>query len=153
DDHTFTDAGCYGNAEVQTPNIDRLAKQSLRFTNAHTASAMCVPTRSMLYTGLYPVKNGAFPNHSKIYDNVKSIAVYLKALGYRVALAGKVHVEPREVFAFEYLPPTEEAVEKFLTRKPDGGDNGDKQPFCLIYASHHPHAPWGRGIYDPAKLT
>ncbi len=148
DDHTFSDCSFAGNHDVSTPNIDRLAKQSLRFTNAHTCSAMCVPSRSMLYTGLYPLKNGAHPNHSFIYPNVKSIATYLKDLGYRVALAGKVHVAPREQFAFEYLDATEAAVEKFITRK-----SHDTEPFCLIYASHHPHAPWAKSKIDPAKLA
>ena len=144
DDHTYTDAGCYGNPDVQTPNIDRLAGGGVRFTNAHTASAMCAPTRSMLYTGLYPVKNGAYPNHSKAHDGVLSIAHYMKDLGYRVALAGKVHVAPEKVFPFQYIDTSEEQLEEVLT---------GKGPFCLIYASHHPHAPWGRGVYDPDSLT
>ncbi|MFB3891782.1 MAG: sulfatase [Phycisphaerae bacterium] len=144
DDHTYTDAGCYGNKDVKTPNIDRLAAQGMRFTNAHTASAMCVPTRSMLYTGLYPVKTGAYPNHSLAYGNVKCIAQYLKELGYRVVLAGKVHVGPKEVFAFDYIKATESKVEEVLT---------GRGPFCLIYASIHPHIPWRRGLYEPDKLT
>lgn len=144
DDHTYTDAGCYGNPDVQTPNIDRLAREGIRFTNAHTASAMCVPTRSMLYTGLYPVKNGAYPNHSQVYPDTRCIAHYLKDLGYRVGLAGKVHVGPRESFPFQYLKTTDAALEQFIT---------DDGPFCLIYASTNPHAPWRRGLYDPAKLT
>ena len=144
DDHTYTDAGCYGNPDVRTPQIDRLAAEGMRFTNAHTASAMCAPTRSMLYTGLYPVKNGAYPNHSRAHDGVRSIAHYMKDLGYRVALAGKIHVAPREVFPFQYIDTSEEQLEEVLT---------GKGPFCLIYASHHPHAPWGRGGYDPDSLA
>lgn len=144
DDHTYTDAGCYGNKDVQTPNIDKLCSQGMRFTNAHTASAMCVPTRSMLYTGLYPVKTGAYPNHSDAYANIKTIAQYMKALGYRVALAGKIHVSPKEVFAFDYIKANEPQVEAVMT---------GEGPFCLIYASIHPHSPWRRGLYDPAKLT
>ena len=76
DDQTFADNGCYGNPDVKTPNIDRLAKQGMRFTRAFTATAMCAPTRQQLYTGIFPVRNGAYPNHSRVYDGTKSIVHY-----------------------------------------------------------------------------
>ena len=65
DDQTWNDSGCYGNKQVKTPNIDRLAAEGMRFTRAFTATAMCAPTRQQLYTGLFPVRNGAYPNHTK----------------------------------------------------------------------------------------
>ena len=65
DDQTWSDSGCYGNKQVKTPNIDRLAAEGMRFTRAFTATAMCAPTRQQLYTGLFPVRNGAYPNHTK----------------------------------------------------------------------------------------
>ena len=58
DDHTQIDAGCYGSRVARTPNIDRLAREGMRFDNACTPTAMCVPSRATLYTGLYPVRNG-----------------------------------------------------------------------------------------------
>ena len=147
DDQTGRDNGCYGNPDVKTPNIDRLAAEGMRFTRAFTATAMCAPTRQQLYTGLFPVRNGAYPNHSRVYDGTKSMVHHLKALGYRVGLCGKTHFGPRASFAFEMI------------RKPKLGEfiSRDKsQPFCLVVTSHSPHLPWTAGdatAYDPAKLT
>ena len=73
DDQTWSDAGCYGSEIVKTPNIDRLASAGLRFDRAFTATAMCAPTRQQLYTGIFPVKSGAFPNHSKVKVGTKSL--------------------------------------------------------------------------------
>jgi len=147
DDQTWRDNGCYGNPDVKTPNIDRLASEGMRFTHCFTATAMCAPTRQQLYTGVFPVRNGAFPNHSKVYPGTKSVVHHLKALGYRVGLTGKSHFGPRESFPFENV--SGKRVPEFIRRDPS-------QPFCLIYCSHSPHLPWKAGdasAYDPDKLT
>ena len=56
DDLGYGDLACYGATMVQTPNIDRLAKEGRRFTDAHSASAVCTPSRYALLTGEYPVR-------------------------------------------------------------------------------------------------
>ncbi|MDP6044504.1 MAG: sulfatase-like hydrolase/transferase, partial [Phycisphaerae bacterium] len=84
DDQTYLDSGAYGNKDVKTPNIDRLAAQGMRFERCFTATAMCAPTRQQLYTGIFPVRNGAYPNHSQVKPGTKSIVHHLTALGYRV---------------------------------------------------------------------
>ena len=146
DDQGWHDAGCYGNPDVKTPNIDRLAAEGMRFDRAFTATAMCAPTRQQLYSGVFPVRNGAYPNHSRVHAGTKSVVHHLTALGYRVGLAGKTHFGPRESFPFERVSPKD--VGGFITR--------DKhQPFCLVYTSHSPHLPWSAGdskAYDPASL-
>jgi len=147
DDQTWRDNGCYGHSDVKTPNIDALAAGGMRFTRAFTATAMCAPTRQQLYTGLFPVRNGAYPNHSKVYPGTKSIVHHLKALGYRVGLLGKKHFGPPESFPFESV--AKKAMAAFVTRDRE-------QPFCLVYCSHSPHLPWSAGdasAYDPEKLT
>ncbi len=147
DDQGWRDAGCYGNPDVKTPNIDRIAAEGMRFDRAFTATAMCAPTRQQLYTGVFPVRNGAYPNHSRVHAGTRSIVHHLTALGYRVGLAGKRHFGPRESFPFEKVSPKD--VGGFIT--------SDKhQPFCLVYTSHSPHLPWSAGdstAYDPAALT
>jgi len=152
DDMTWSDAGCYGNRDVKTPNIDRLAAEGMRFTRCFTSTAMCAPTRQQLYTGLYPVRNGAYPNHSRVKPGTKSLAHYLKNLGYRVGIAGKKHYGPPESFPFETLADGAEnytAITEFIKR--------DKtQPYCLLVTSKQPHLPWNKGRaedYDPVKLT
>ena len=137
DDHGQADSGCYGNTDVRTPNIDRLAREGLRFDRAFTPTAMCTPSRSSLYTGLYPHRNGAHPNHSKIEEGVKTLPEYLKPLGYRVGLAGKQHVRPWRRFPFEAMKREAEAIRAFMTRK-------DDEPFCLVIATNDPHTPYAK---------
>src|SRR6185312_11684134 len=54
DDLGFGDTGCYGGTRIPTPNIDRMAREGLRFTDAHSTSATCTPARYALLTGEYP---------------------------------------------------------------------------------------------------
>ncbi len=147
DDHGILDSGCYGNKVIRTPNIDRLAREGMRFTHAFTATAMCAPSRSMLYSGLFPHRNGAHPNHSAIRPGVKTMPSYMSEIGYSAALAGKTHIRPRESFPFEYMQFGD--VDEYLA-------NPKKRPFCLVIATDDPHGPYqkaapGQG-YDPARL-
>ena len=89
DDQNQLDYGCYGNPLVQTPAVDRLSKEGMLFKNAYVAQAICAPSRSMLYTGMYPLKNGCYANHTAVKPNIKSITHYLKNAGYKVILSGK----------------------------------------------------------------
>ncbi|MBW8041856.1 MAG: sulfatase [Planctomycetes bacterium] len=145
DDQSIDDVGCYGNNVIRTPNIDRLAEQGLRFNLAFTPTAMCSPSRSALYTGLYPHRNHCHPNHSNIKPGIKTLPYYLKSLGYRVGLAGKVHVKPKDRFPFEYMGLKPQQIEKFITLESD-------KPFCLIVASHEPHGPHKKGRYKPDQI-
>jgi len=154
DDCTYRDIGCYG-GQAHTPHIDGLAGQGMRFTQSYQAAPMCSPTRHCIYTGQYPVKTGAYPNHTFAKPGTKSIAHYLKPLGYRVALSGKKHVNPPEVFPFEYSAinnnPDYAAIDKLFAECSASGT-----PVCLFACSNEPHSPWDKGDasrYDPAKLT
>ena len=89
DDLGYHDLSCMGSTYYETPNIDRIANEGIRFNRCFQAAPMCSPTRHNLYTGLYPVKSGAYPNHARARKGVKSIAHYLQAEGYRVGLTGK----------------------------------------------------------------
>ena len=81
DDQSYHDLGCYGNTAIRTPNMDELATEGMKFDNAFTVTAMCVPSRSSLYSGLYPHRNGAHPNHSAVRSGVKTVPHYMKELG------------------------------------------------------------------------
>ena len=105
DDCTFSDLGCYG-GQANTPNMDRLCKQGMQFDRCFQAAPMCSPTRHALYTGIYPVRSGAYPNHTFAITGTQSVAHYLKAAGYRVALSGKTHINPPDSFPFEYSKGT-----------------------------------------------
>lgn len=134
DDQTWFDAGCYGNEIVKTPHIDKLASEGLRFDRAFTATAMCAPTRQQLYTGIFPVRNGAFPNHSKVKPGTRSLVHYYQNAGYSVGLCGKRHFGPPSSFPFETVNKSD--LSEFVTRE---------APFFLVYASDSPHLPWNEG--------
>jgi len=143
DDCTFSDIGCYG-GQAHTPHIDRLATEGMRFTRCFQTAPMCSPTRHSIYTGQYPVKTGAYPNHTFVRDDVKSVVQYLEPLGYRVAQSGKKHVSPLSVFSWETLGsdtnPDFGEVDGFLK---DCAASDD--PFCLLLCSNEPHSPWNKG--------
>jgi len=153
DDCTYRDIGCYG-GQARTPNIDRLAEEGMRFTQCFQAAPMCSPTRHNIYTGIYPVKSGAYPNHTHVEPGVKSIVHYLEPVGYRIALNGKRHIGPLEAFPFEFLNkannPDMAAADAFIADCAKGDT-----PFCLFQCSNEPHSPWNKGDasqYDAGEL-
>src|SRR4030042_4810332 len=109
DDVTYTEIGCDGGANVKTPHIDRLAEEGVKFNYAYLAMAMCAPCRQELYSGLYPMRSGAAWNHSQSKPGTKSVCHHLRALGYRVGLAGKQHINPRQAYPFDNVPGFERA--------------------------------------------
>ena len=98
DDLGFGDLGCYGAAKVKTPNIDRLAKQGRMFTDAHSASAVCTPSRYALLTGQYPFRNKGLwgPVMLKsplvIDPGQFTLGKLMKEAGYSTACIGKWHL-------------------------------------------------------------
>lgn len=103
DDLTMTDIEPYGSTQVHTPNMTRLAKEGLCLDNMFNLIPVCAPTRQSLLTGLGPVRNGAHPNHSEIYEGIKTLPTYLQTLGYNTALIGKRHYGPEASFPFDFL--------------------------------------------------
>ncbi len=98
DDLGYGDLGCYGATKLQTPNIDKLAKEGRMFTDAHSASAVCTPSRYALLTGEYPIRHGNLNNpiflkNKLVIDTQKeTIASVLKKAGYATACIGKWHL-------------------------------------------------------------
>ncbi len=141
DDLHWRDLSCMGNPDVKTPHLDRLAAQSMTLGGMYSPAATCSPARHALYTGLYPIRSGAYPNHTMVDSTTRSIFGYLKAAGYRVGLQGKSHVHPAKSFPYELIskdPDDHRALARFVTRKP-------ARPWLAVFASHDPHTPWTRG--------
>jgi uncharacterized sulfatase len=155
DDQYISSVGCYGADPSHTPNIDKLAEQGLRFTNCFTPSSICTPNRGVLLSGMYPLKNGAHPNHSGFYDGVKSLPNYMKEIGYRACIVGKDGIQkPSDLYDWEFriktsnehVPGANEPkhdrhrktrfseVEEFLK-------SDDSRPFCIFQAASLPHSP------------
>jgi len=123
DDLGYGDLSCYGRPDYQTPNLDRLATQGVRFLNAYSAAPVCTPTRCAFITGRYPARTRVgleepLTERSDLGDKVKTlglppehptIASLLKQNGYETALIGKWHLG--------YLPnfgPIQSGFEEFF---------------------------------------
>lgn len=108
DDLGWADPGCYGNTFHETPHIDRLAKDGVRFTNGYSACTVCSPTRAALLTGQYPARlhvTDWIAGHKRPFARLKvpdwtmhlphethSLAEAFKAAGYTTASVGKWHL-------------------------------------------------------------
>lgn len=121
DDYGYTDLGCYGSSFYETPNIDRLASEGIRFTDAYASCPVSSPTRASVMTGRYPVNTGitdwipgrqasnsgspadklvALPFNLNLKHEEVTIAEVLKRKGYRTMISGKWHLGETE----EYWP-------------------------------------------------
>ena len=97
DDLGYGDLSCYGATKVKTPNIDQLASQGRRFTDAHATSAVCTPSRYALLTGQYPFRVDLWPpvflKTGLVVDpNRTTVADIMKRAGYDTACIGKWHL-------------------------------------------------------------
>lgn len=97
DDLGYGDLSCYGATKLQTPNLDKLAQQGLRFTNAHATSATCTPSRYALMTGLYPWRKqgtGILPGDAALIVPAGKITLpgLFRNAGYQTGIAGKWHL-------------------------------------------------------------
>lgn len=159
DDQNSWDYEIFGNNQVKTNNFDRLVHEGLRFSNAYTTQAVCAPSRSQLFTGLFPMKNGCYANHLPV-RNVKDINDFMSELGYDVVLAGKGHIKPNSVFNWNRYFPTNsdrlipiKKVEDFIVNT--------QKPLCIIFSSDLPHGPFPKSNgynnkpldYDPTTMN
>ncbi len=92
DDQTERAVGCYGNADVITPNLDQLAREGVRFTNHYNTTSICMASRSCVMTGLYEYRHGCNFSHGDLERHFmdQSYPVRLRAAGYFTGFAGKV---------------------------------------------------------------
>lgn len=98
DQHRAASLGCYGNAEVVSPQFDRLAASGLRLNNYVSNCPVCVPIRPTMLTGLLPPHHGAVANDVGMKDGLESIAHVLNGAGYATGYIGKWHMDgvPRD---------------------------------------------------------
>jgi len=157
DDCSYYDLASYGSVDSQTPHIDKFATEGIKFTKAYQAVPMCSPTRHKLYTGLWPIKSGVYPNHTMANNGTLSIIHHLKSAGYKVALVGKSHVKPESVFPWDLYSPLSKTnelnfadIDSFIKTC-----TKNNQPFCHFVMYNQPHAPWDKGnsnMFNPEKI-
>ncbi|QDU87725.1 Arylsulfatase [Pirellulimonas nuda] len=92
DDLGYGDVSCYGATKIDTPHIDRLAEQGMKFTDAHTAASVCSPSRYGVLTGRSPWRLHRKGNGYRLEPEQMTIASLLKPLGYTSAAIGKWHL-------------------------------------------------------------
>ena len=94
--------GTYGHPIVKTPAMDRLAERGCRFDSAYTPSPICAPARSSFVTGQLPTRIKTYDNASEFCSTIPTFAHYLKLMGYRTSLAGKMHfIGPDQLHGFD----------------------------------------------------
>ena len=97
DDLGFGDLGCYGSHQIETPNLDRLCREGLKFTNAYATSAVCTPSRYSILTGRYPFRNSQahiLPGDAGciIDPALDTMPRLFQRAGYHTGIVGKWHL-------------------------------------------------------------
>lgn len=137
----FSDIGPYGATDIQTPSLNGLAKQGVKFSNYYSAAPVCGPSRAALLSGLYPAKVGMDNNITTINDGLSSqnnnLVRGLKSAGYRAGIVGKWHLGQTGEFS-----PNAHGFDSFLG-------------FHTWTLGYHDHkTPDGRlGLYRNEELT
>jgi N-sulfoglucosamine sulfohydrolase len=149
DDHGLETLGCYGNPVIKTPNLDTLAADGVRFTNAFCTTASCSASRSVILSGMYNHANGQYGHqhsyhHFISFPNVKSLPVILTEAGYRTGRIGKYHVAPEEVYKFDVaLPGNSRSPVQMAQNCRDFISTKDGKPFFLYFCMSDPHRGGG----------
>jgi N-sulfoglucosamine sulfohydrolase len=145
DDHGLETLGCYGNPVIKTPNLDALAADGVRFTNAFCTTASCSASRSVILTGMYNHANGQYGHqhsyhHFISFENIKTLPVLLTEAGYRTGRIGKYHVAPEDVYKFDVaLPGNSRSPVQMAQNCRDFVGASDGKPFFLYFCTSDPH--------------
>ena len=141
DDVSPDDLGCYGNPVLETPAIDRLAAEGLRFENAYLSISSCSPSRCSLITGRYPHNTGAPELHTNLPAGQILWPEVMRESGYYTVLSGKHHMGREVNSAFDVVskgggPGAERDWVKLVRERPR------EQPFFFWFASSDAHRSW-----------
>lgn len=155
DDHGVLFAEPYGNDEIHTPNMQQLAQEGTTFNQAFCVSPCCGPSRSAMFTGLWPANNGAEPNHMRPKPGLQGLPSILKSLGYETAAIGKVtHGGWETMYGFDFFVGPRSGKKDLEDASKYLANRDASKPLCLFFGAHYPHTPWVENTrYDSDKLT
>lgn len=133
DDHSYQTISAYGYNLNQTPNIDRLANEGLRFNRCFVTNSICGPSRACIITGKYSHKNGYYDNlHNSVFDSTQqTLPKILHEVGYQTAVIGKWHLKS-EPTGFDYYSVH---YDQGTYYNPDFMENGQKKVHYTGYAT------------------
>lgn len=175
DDHAYQTISAYGSKLMQTPNIDRIANEGVRFDKAYVTNSICGPSRAVILTGKYSHKNGFKDNENSVFDGSQnSFIKELTKNGYNTAWIGKWHLEsiPQGFTYYNILQGqgwyynSEFITEKegrhvkngYVTNVIEDDaeqwlDQRDKsKPFCLVIGHKNTHRVWIPDFQDMGEF-
>ena len=171
DDHTKQAMSCYGSQINQTPHIDRIARDGIRFENSFVTNSICAPSRAVALTGKYSHINGLKDNRDRFNGDQMTFPKLLQKAGYQTALVGKWHLKttPQGFDTWKILPGQGNYYNpRFITKNDTMRYEGyvttlitdfaiealknfdQEKPFCLLYFHKAPHRNW---MPDSKHLT
>jgi len=165
DDHAYQAISAYDDKLIQTPNIDRLAKEGMLFTNASVTNSICAPSRATILTGKHTHINGKVDNYFPFDTTQVTFPQIFKKNGYKTAMFGKLHFgnNPKGVDEFMILPGQGNYINPdFIVTNGDTirkegyvtdiitdvsldwlkKEAADDEPFMMMYLHKAPHRPW-----------
>ena len=165
DDHAYQAISAYDNRLIETPNIDRIAKKGMLFTQASVTNSICAPSRATILTGKHSHLNGKVDNHFPFDTTNITFPQLLQKAGYQTAMFGKLHFgnNPKGFDQFKILPGQGAYYNPDFITKNDGNikvqgyvtdiitditldwlgkERKKDQPFLLMYLHKAPHRSW-----------
>ena len=165
DDHTAQMMSCYDKRYMDTPNLDRIANEGVRFTNSFVANSLSGPSRACMLTGKHSCENKFYDNSTCVFDSSQqTFPKLLQKAGYQTALIGKWHLEslPTGFTYWEIVPGqrhgyitnliTDDAID-WMENKRD-----KEKPFCLLIHHKAIHRNWmadtcNLALYEDKEFT
>ena len=146
DQHRYDAMGCAGNPVIQTPNLDRMANEGVRFSRAYCQSPVCQPSRASVISGLYTHQHGISRNFTKDLDpDADNMMKQLKGCGYTTAQIGKTHFYSPDMQKIMSQPePREVDLRQFASKVQAFGFD-----FVLEEFDRYWHAPEGIAVQTP----
>ncbi len=165
DDHAYQAISAYDSSLIKTPNIDRIAKMGMLFTQASVTNSICAPSRATILTGKHSHLNGKIDNHFPFDTTNVTFPQLLQKSGYQTAMFGKLHFgnSPKGFDQFKILPDQGAYYNPDFITKNEGNIKVDgyvtdiitdmtlqwldrerkkDQPFLLMYLHKAPHRSW-----------
>lgn len=172
DDHGYQALSCYGSNRNVTPNLDRIAKEGMRFDRCFVTNSICGPSRAVIQTGKYSHLNGFERNGRTFNGSQQTVAKLLQKAGYQTAMIGKWHLRSEPTgFDYYHVLKGQGPYYNPVMRTSNGdvkhvgytteiitdvaldwlkNDRSKEKPFLLMYQHKAPHRNWMPG---PKQLT